>query len=245
MKYNVVFWFFTHCIDFFITFIAVRLFKNISNKHLGLLFIFIISWFVELKFTIPRHKFLFVPRVIIIILLGVYYVTLVKKKKYNYFFLAFLFCDFLTAIFFSMSFKNINGMIFFNLSRVLLILLFLNFKDRLDKKHFLPIVSLFFISLSFILYIIYDNTLFFYLSVSATLLLAVILSLSFIALLSYNENKGNLYFFLASCVFLFTDTLFSSQRISSISNVNLFVTSTLYYLAYFLILLSVLKKVKS
>lgn len=217
--------------------------KKILNSQIVILILFAISWIFECKFSMSNSEWLFLPRIINIILLGAFYI-ITEEKKYNYGLFGFLICAMLTSVFFSFNPNSVSGMVFFSLSRLALIIILFNFKDKLDKRHFLPVISLFTIALGAILYIIYKNTLFFYLSAVATLLLAILLSFSFIALLSVfgSKGKGSIEFFVAVCLFLITDTLFSSQKVTGINQSYIIVISSIYYVAYVFIIKSVLKK---
>lgn len=214
--------------------------KLFSNKFI-FLFLFIVSWLIELELTISENRtYLLIPRMTNLIFLGLYYKASVKKIKTTV--ILFLIALMLTGAFFSFNDYGTYAMLFFISSRAILIKLLVSYKEKLNRKTFLSVMGLFVFSIGLILYVLYKNTLFYYLSALATILLIVLLSISFTRLLTLGRKQGNLELFIAISIFLIADALFGSQKINGTNLTYIILSATFYYVAYFLIIQFVIKK---
>lgn len=103
-------------------------------------------------------------------------------------------------------------------------------------------ITILFIIIGFVIgSLYYNNTPFFYIAITATFLLIIILSISFLTLLS-SIKKGNLEFFIAISLFVISDTIFGIQRLMEVSATFLIIASIFYNIAYFLITQSEIKR---
>lgn len=213
---------------------ALRKYKNI---FLGLI---ILLWLLVVGFYIANQKdALIITRTLTIVFLGLYYLSSVNKI--NKFFIFFLISLLPTAILFSIDDYNYLGMLAVGISRLLLILFLAFQKNKIDKKLLRTLLLIFSIILSFIAYASYDNSIFFYIAVLATILLSILASISFTKLLSKGIKRGNLEFFIAFFIFIISDALFGSKKLTSSDVIYTLLSSTFYLISYLLIVQGAIK----
>lgn len=213
-KTLLIFLFFLFC---FASFYAV----NIGSKSLNLVLSF-------LKFGV----------------LTLYYFLSTKKTNSSFVVIVALF--FTTGMFLNYKSLTIYGFITILLSRIALIKLSLK---TLDVKHITSFSfiagSIILTSIGVLIFSLYlNNSTFFYLSLSAMILLIALIIIAFLNLLA-TTKKGNLAFFMAISLFVISDTIFGTQQLNHISSVFLIIASAFYNIAYFLLVQHQIEKQNS
>lgn len=218
-----------------------RIQNNILKLENIFLVFLVVSWFFEVKFSLDGlERYVIYPRVLNIVFLIFYYTTSTKKIKLLY--LIFLLELLIPAILFALNNYDWLAMVFIAISRILLICLILSYKEKMEGKLKIRVLSLFAIVLCFLSFLFYKNIAFFYVSALATVILIALLTITFTRLLSLGAKRGNLEMFIGTAIFLIADAFFGSKKLTSNEIIYPILSATCYLIAYFLITKSVLKE---
>lgn len=215
----------------------LKILRKYRNIFLGLV---IILWLLVVGFyTTNQKNALIITRTLTIIFLGLYYISSVNKINKTFIF--FLVSLLPIAVLFSIDDYNYLGMLAVGISRLILILFLVLQKNKPDKKLLRTLLLVFSIILSVIVYILYNNSIFFYIAVLSTIFLSILASISFTKLLNNGTKGGNLDFFLALFILITSDALFGSKKLTSSDPIYTLLSSTFYLISYLLIVRSAIK----
>lgn len=214
------------------------------QKRIILLVFFLLFWFVDLAMIYMNERtYLVFPRVLSLLCLGLYYIFSVTKVKAKFYVLWFLVL--LTGGLFSLNDYTLLGMLSLIALRLSWIRLLFSYKERMDKKLVLLIFVFAGVVISIILYMMFVNTLFFYLSILTSVALLILLSISFTKLLTGGLSKGNKEMFMSVAIFIFSDALSGSKKIEGTTSTFVALSVLLYNIAYYFMIVSLIKKERS
>lgn len=169
-----------------------------------------------------------------------YYI--ISVSRLDYLFLAYLFTSLLVGASFALNDYSFLAVILMIVSRIMLITLLYSFRGKIDIMSFLQILFVFTTPISIIVYTLFKHTRFYYASAIATYLLVVALAIAFTRVLNFGMKNRNLELFLATFLFLASDMLFGSKKLSETETIYITLSSGSYLVAYLLIALAMIKK---
>ncbi|WP_348716124.1 hypothetical protein [Tenacibaculum sp. 190130A14a] len=108
---------------------------------------------------------------------------------------------------------------------------------KVDWKLFLTVFLIAISIMSLLFVLVFKNTLFYYLSISTTLVLIGLISLAFTNIISRSSPK-NVLFFIAIALFVACDTIFGVKKLEIADNINIVIGTACYYISFFLIVKS-------
>lgn len=217
------------------------MYTKLTNNGVLFLFALILSWVCEVYLQYYNQRdYLFFTKSTSIIILVLYYINSVKKTNKLVIILFVIFL--ITGFFFSKNDYNYLGMLGVSVSRIWMIVILCSFKEKLDKKLLSLILIVCSLIITVLVFILFKNTYFYYISAIATYFLIALLSITFTRLINFGMRKGNLEFFLAVAIFLVSDAFFGSQKLVQTHILNIIISSTSYLIAYLLITISLKKK---
>ncbi|OSY88692.1 hypothetical protein WH52_03170 [Tenacibaculum holothuriorum] len=174
-----------------------------------------------------------VSKIVVSIFFMLYF--LVTLKKSNYLLTLSLLLFFLSTILFSLQSQSVIGMILLLVYRLTLIKF--AFNRKVDWKLFLTVFVIASSIISLLFVLIFKNTLFYYLSISTTLVLVGLISLAFTNIITRSSSK-DILFFVAIALFVVCDMVFGAKKIENADYINIIVGTALYYISFFLIVKS-------
>ena len=210
-------------------------------KKTSLLIFFIIFSFIDVwMLYIGDKDLLFLPRVLSLFALlcyGYLSIKMVTKKMYllGFFILS-------TGVLFSLDDYTILGMVSLVALRISWLSVLVSYKEKSDPKVVLMVFILAIVLISIVLYSMYVDTLFFYLSVLTTLSLLLLLAFSFSNALTLSPKFGNKEMFIAVVIFFLSDALSGAKKIEGTSTFFLILSVVLYNVAYFFLINAFIKK---
>lgn len=147
-----------------------------------------------------------------------------------------------SSVLFSLSTYSVIAIAFLGLSRVPLVKILLVEMKNEYWESFKVVFLLFLGFFMLIIFLLKVNTSFFYMSVFSSLVLAVLVAMSF-ALFLWKENKAKYsIMFIGFFLFVITDVIFGAKKIGGTNNLYILMTTLLYNIAFYLITASMIKK---
>ncbi|MFY7672208.1 hypothetical protein ACOSP6_14080 [Tenacibaculum sp. MEBiC06402] len=147
----------------------------------------------------------------------------------------------LTGFLFSLDDFTLLGMCSLIALRFSWLKLIFDIKSKIDKKIILIALSITSLLFGMILYLIYTDSIFYYLSIVTTVGLVLLLSTSFSLLTTRGTKFGNKEMFISIAIFILSDALSGSKKITGTSLFFIILSVVLYNTAYYFLMRAIIK----
>ncbi|MDY0780635.1 hypothetical protein [Tenacibaculum sp. IB213877] len=210
-------------------------------KKIIIITFFIFFWLVDLwMIYIDERAFLIFPRVLSLSCLIIFYFFSVKKINVNFYILSFFIL--VTGALFSLNEYTLLGMLSLIALRISWISLLLSYKEKNDHKFIGLIFTLSITIMGVVMYSMYVNTSFFFLSILTSITLLFLLAISFSKLVSNGSQFGNKEMFISIMIFVFSDALSGAKKIDGTNTLFIMLSVFLYNIAYYFLIQALIKK---
>jgi hypothetical protein len=210
-------------------------------KKIIIITFFIFFWLVDLwMIYIDERAFLIFPRVLSLSCLVMFYFFSVKKINVNFYILSFFIL--VTGALFSLNEYTLLGMLSLIALRISWISLLLSYKEKIDHKFIGLIFTLSITIMGVVMYSMYVNTSFYFLSILTSITLLFLLAISFSKLISNGSQFGNKEMFISIMIFVFSDALSGAKKIDGTSTFFIMSSVLLYNIAYCFLIQALIKK---
>lgn len=208
-------------------------------KHLFIT-LFIVFSIVDISMIFYNLKeVLWIPRLISLSSIVLYGYFSVKDVPKSFWILSFFIV--LTGFFFSLDDYTLIGMCSLICLRFSWLKLIFDINTKIDKVILLVAFSITAVLFGMILYLIYTDSIFYYLSIVTTIGLVLLLSTSFSLLTTKGVKLGNREMFISIAIFILSDALSGSKKITGTSMFYIMLSVVLYNTAYFFLMNAIIK----
>lgn len=185
---------------------------------------------------------LWLPRVLSLIAVVLYGYFSKKQVKLSFWVLSFFIV--LTGVLFSLDDYTLLGMLSLIALRFTWLKLIFDLNTKIDYITFFKVLGITSAFFGIVLYALYVDSLFYYLSIITTLGLLLLLSAAFSVFTTKGGGFGNREMLLAIIIFIISDALSGSKKITGTSLFFIILSVVLYNTAYYFLMRAVIKNAK-
>ncbi|SNR14211.1 hypothetical protein [Tenacibaculum jejuense] len=185
---------------------------------------------------------LWLPRVLSLMAIVFYGYFSKKQVKLSFWVLSFFIV--LTGVLFSLNDYNLLGMLSLIALRFTWLKLIFDLNTKIDYTIFFKVLGITAAFFGVVLYALYVNSVFYYLSIATTLGLLMLLSAAFSVFTTKGGNYGNREMLLSIIIFIISDALSGSKKITGTSLFFIILSVVLYNTAYYFLMRAVIKNTK-
>ncbi|WP_299622175.1 hypothetical protein [uncultured Tenacibaculum sp.] len=211
-------------------------------KHLFFALFILLSIIDVSMIYFDFKEFLWLPRGLSLtaIVLHGYFST--KQVHTSFWLLSFFIV--LTGVLFSLNAYTLIGMCSLLGLRLAWLKLLLDTNTKIDREIFLKVFSITTMFFGVVLYLLYVDTIFYYLSIGTTLSLIALLAVSFSLFTKKGGAFGNREMLFSIIIFIISDALSGSKKITGTSMFFIILSVVLYNTAYYFLMKAVMKNAK-
>lgn len=192
---------------------------------------------------LDMRDLLWIPRTLSLMSIVLFGYYSVKKTPPSFWLLSVFIV--LTGFLFSLDDYTLLGMFCLFGLRLSWLKLMFDINTKINKSILLVTFAIATVLSSIILYLLYTDSIFYYLSILTTVGLVLILSTAFSLFTTKGMNFGNKEMLLAVAIFIVSDALSGSKKIMGTSVFYVILSVVLYNTAYYFLMRALIKNYKS
>lgn len=210
-------------------------------KH-SFLILFILFSLLDIScIYLDAKELLWLPRTLSLISVVLFGYYSIKKVPFSFWVLSIFIV--LTGFLFSLDDYTILGMLCLIGLRLSWLKLMFDINTKIDKTILLIAFAITTTLFGVILYLLYTDSIFYYLSIATTIGLVLILSTSFSLLTTKGLKFGNKEMIISIGIFILSDALSGSKKIGGTSLFYIILSVVLYNTAYFFLMKALIKNI--
>ncbi|WP_442264532.1 hypothetical protein ACSIGC_09185 [Tenacibaculum sp. ZS6-P6] len=211
-------------------------------KHLLLILFILFSIVDVLTIFYGCKDLLWLPRILSLSAVVLYGCFTNKKIQISFLILSFFIV--LTGFLFSLNDYTLLGMLSLVCLRLSWLKLIYDLNSKIDYIIFFKVLGITSVFFGVIFYVLYVNSTFYYLAVATTFSLLLLLAIAFSLFTTKGGAFGNREMLLSIIIFIFSDTLSGSKKITGTSLFFIILSVVLYNTAYYFLMRAVIKNAK-
>ncbi|WP_075343839.1 hypothetical protein [Tenacibaculum agarivorans] len=185
---------------------------------------------------------LWLPRILSLTAVVLYGYSSIDQVRFSFWMLSFFIVS--TGFLFSLDDYTLLGMLSLVAFRLSWLNLIIDSNAKIDKEIALIVFSITAMFFSIVLYLLYTDTIFYYLSIATTIGLLLVLSVVFSLFTTKGGKFGNREMLFAVIIFIISDALSGSKKITGTSVFFLMLSVVLYNIAYYFLMRGVIQNNK-
>jgi hypothetical protein len=209
------------------------------SKHLFLTLFILFSIFDILCISFGFKEYLWLQRTLSLVSVVLFGYFSTKKIPMSFWVLSFFIV--VTGLLFSLNEYTLIGMCSLIGLRLSWLKLIFDINPKIDKKILFITFSIATTLFGIVLYLLYTDTIFYYLSIITTIALVLLLSTSFSLLTTKGTKLGNKEMFISIVIFVLSDALSGSKKIAGTSLFYIMLSVVLYNTAYYFLMKAIIK----
>ena len=210
-------------------------------KH-SFLVLFILFSFLDIScIYLEAKELLWLPRTLSLMSVVLFGYYSIKKVPFSFWVLSTFIV--LTGFLFSLDDYTLLGMLCLIGLRLSWLKLMFDINSKIDKTILLIAFAITTTLFGVILYLLYTDSIFYYLSIATTIGLVLILSTSFSLLTTKGLKFGNKEMIISIGIFILSDALSGSKKIGGTSLFYIILSVVLYNTAYFFLMKALIKNI--
>ncbi len=210
-------------------------------KH-SFLILFILFSLLDIScIYLDAKELLWLPRTLSLISVVLFGYYSIKKVPFSFWVLSTFIV--LTGFLFSLDDYTLLGMLCLIGLRLSWLKLMFDINTKIDKTILLIAFAITTTLFGVILYLLYTDSIFYYLSIATTIGLVLILSTSFSLLTTKGLKFGNKEMIISIGIFILSDALSGSKKIGGTSLFYIILSVVLYNTAYFFLMKALIKNI--
>ncbi len=210
-------------------------------KH-SFLILFILFSLLDIScIYLGAKELLWLPRTLSLISVVLFGYYSIKKVPFSFWVLSTFIV--LTGFLFSLDDYTLLGMLCLIGLRLSWLKLMFDINTKIDKTILLIVFAITTTLFGVILYLLYTDSIFYYLSIATTIGLVLILSTSFSLLTTKGLKFGNKEMIISIGIFILSDALSGSKKIGGTSLFYIILSVVLYNTAYFFLMKALIKNI--